>query len=97
MGHPVVWCSLQTRRTAHHGDDVGCHVGEAHAARVESAHQQLPVLISVFVFCDVVRLDHLLFQNDHQLRGGEKEKKNNNVRQVYSTAPLFQAEGISAD
>lgn len=75
VGHPVVWCSLQTRRTAHHGDDVGCHVGEAHAARVESAHQQLPVLISVFVFCDIVRLDHLLFQNDHQLRGGEKEKK----------------------
>lgn len=64
---PAVWFSLWTRRTAHHWDDVCCHVGEAHAARVERAHQQLPVLVGVFVFCDVVCLDHLLFQNDHQL------------------------------
>lgn len=74
------------RRTTHHGDDVGCHVREAHAARVESAHQQLPVLVCVFVFRDVVGLDHLLFQNDHQLKAVKRE---NIVRQVFSAAPLF--------
>lgn len=48
--------------------DVGRHVREAHAAGVERAHQQLSVLIRVFVFAHVVRLDYLLLQNDHQLR-----------------------------
>lgn len=48
--------------------DIGCHVGEAHAAGVERAHQQLSVLIGVFVFAHVVRLDHLFLQNNHQLR-----------------------------
>lgn len=93
VGHPVFWCSLQTRGTAHHGDDVGCHVGEAHAAWVESAHQQLPVLISVFVFCDVVRLDHLLFQNDHQLRGGERKKTTTCVR--FTALLLFSRQKVS--
>lgn len=96
VGHPVFWYSLQTQWTAHHRDDVGCHVREAHAAWVESAHQQLPVLISVFVFCDVVRLDHLLFQNDHQLRGGERKKKTTCVR--FTALLLFsRQQGISAD
>lgn len=52
---------------AHHRYDIGCHVREAHTTRVESAHQQLPVLISVFMFRYVICLDHLFLQNNHQL------------------------------
>lgn len=55
------------KEETHHWNDIGRHVREAHAAGVESAHQQLPVLIGVFMFCYVVCLDHLFLQNNHQL------------------------------
>lgn len=73
--HPrllLVWVRAQKpaseERQTYHRYDIGCHVGEAHAAGVERANQQLPVLIGVFVFAHIVCLDHLFLQNDYQLR-----------------------------
>ncbi len=41
----------------YHRDDIGCHVREAHATRVESANKQLPVLVCVLMLSHIVGFD----------------------------------------
>ena len=74
---PTIWLSHNylskikihclNSRQAHHRNDIGSHIREAHAAGVEGAHQQLPVFISVLVLRYIVGFDDLLLQHDHQL------------------------------
>lgn len=71
----------------YYGYDIGRHVREAHAAGVERAHQQLSVLIRVFVLAHVVRLDHLFLQDDHQLPGRRASLNSGGSATAQTTGP----------